>query len=87
MFFGEGFPTFGTAEALKAVSVPAKSFAGITAVVTRHSIYLDLSVKASQNGDCGSSVWLAGLSVWSPLEIPVSRGLRYLRSLSAEGAF
>jgi hypothetical protein len=48
MFFGEGFPAFGTAEALEAVAMVSEALAGITAVVARHSIYLDLSVKASR---------------------------------------
>jgi hypothetical protein len=39
------------AEALEAVSMFAESLARDPAAMARHSIYLDLSVKASQNGD------------------------------------
>jgi hypothetical protein len=51
VIFCVGFLALIAAEALKAVSMLSETPAGGTAVVARHQICLDLSVKASQNSD------------------------------------
>jgi hypothetical protein len=48
VFFGESLFALVAAEALEAISMLSESFACDPAVVARHSIYLDLSVKASR---------------------------------------
>jgi hypothetical protein len=46
--FGECLFALAAAETLEAVPVLSEALAGAATVVARHSIYLDLSVKASR---------------------------------------